>query len=917
MISAFAAIDNSLEQPRGPIRRESTIQLSNQNMQNRVHRAGGIWMNITNYGFFGNLGRNDGDALKDPEYPGTWAPQLEFPGGSGRQYLFMGALWVGAMIRQEGTEFPRVSVGIDGWTNPSGRPRGEFFPGEGAINGITERSTRLNAYNRLGQFITDTVNAISQQDFVASFTDTLKESFYVSNDEIDGPHYPLGIKVTQKSYSWTYNYAQNFVIIDYEFENIATNYLKNLYIGLYMDADVGHIDESNWHTDDITGFQEFYYPPLRPDGRRDSVLINTAWIADNDGRPNNISSGSNFTAPDVFGSRVLRAPNPRLKTSYNWWISNGNSQLDFGPSWQNDGSEGDWTVTFGTPMGDKRKYFVLSNREFDYDQLYVDNPTYIQNNPQRDLDVSGVMHQWRIPDAGNATDLANGYDTRYLLSWGPLGVFDYFDPQGNRVYRLNPGEKFSMTVALVMGQGFHDPNNPQIGNVNIDRNKFRFDLLQRAAAQAARVYDNPMRDTKTRQFTNGDGWFGEDVGSDGLYAESPGDSIVIDGLFRAIYPGSDLDGTEKNNIIDNITNTDFIEFANKTEDTHPWKPARYDYTSGNGVLDLGDGEPDFLGPPPPPSPVVTVSTFGSSNSLKVRWSQYPSEDPLYVDPFSGMQDFEGYRLYVSNTGLEADFSFVKQWDKKDFGYFTINDSLVEPPVSEDSAATLPQVKLKDGMTVYLRPFGPNTGFDEIMDSVLVTRTFTRPNNSTYDSTFYEIFYEFEIKDVAPVFARYYSVTVYDFGDPKTGTESLESAKTATSVLIAPSGNPNKKVLAVPNPYRVDIDYTRVYSGGLSWENQDDGTSDFYPQQDRRIWFVNLPRQALIRIFTVAGDLVAIIPHNIAGDSNLCTDLEFAECWNLQNRNEQLVASGLYLFSVEDKSTGSSGDVQTGKFVIIR
>ncbi|MDK9699091.1 MAG: hypothetical protein OEM52_02925 [bacterium] len=918
--TVWAAMEVPRVAPRGPVRKDPpSAQVYNLQMENRVHRASGIWMNITNYGFFGNLGREDGDALIDPEYPGVWAPQLEYPGGSNRQYMFMGALWVGAMIRSQGSEFPRVSVGIDGWTNPNGRPRGEFFPGEGSSSGIIERSTKLNAYNRLGAYITDTTNAVSQQDFEATYTDTVKgQSLYNSNDEIDGPHFPLGIEVKQSSYAWTYNYAQNFIIIDYEFKNIATNYLKNLYIGLYMDADVGLVSEGDRHTDDITGFQEFYYPPVRPDGSQDSLVINTAWIADNDGRPHTVASGSEFTVPDVFGARVLRAPNPRLKTSYNWWISFGTAANDFGPSWIDDESEGNWTASYGTPMGDKRKYHVLSNREFDYDQLRVDNRTWIEEHPQRDLDNPAIQHEWRVPDAGNATDLANGYDTRFLLSWGPLGVFDYLDPQGNRVYRLNPGEQFSMTIALVMGQGFHDPNNPQIGNTNINNSRFRFDLLQRAAAQAARVYDNPMKDTKTRRYPNGDGWFGEDVGTDGLFAEQAGDSVVIDGIYHDIYPGPDADGTENNGRIDSLDQTR-TEFALRTEDIHPWKPARYDYTSGNGILDPGDCEPDFLGPPPPPAPVCSV--FTTATSVKIRWRPMPSEDPAYSDPFSGLQDFEGYRLYVSNTGLESEFSFIKQWDQSDYAYYAGNDSLVTIPVPQDSIDLHPEwyplVRTgTDGNPVYRRPVGANTGFAEIIDSMRVTARITR-GGVTVDTTYWDKYYEYEIKNVAPIFARYYAVTCYDFGDPKGGTESLETSKTATSFRTAPSGEPSKKVGVAPNPYRVDQNYTVSHSGGLQWENQDDGTVDFFPQQDRRIWFYNLPKQALIRIFTVSGDVVTAIPHNIAGDNNLCVNFDYAECWNLQNRNEQMVASGLYFFSVEDKTPGGSSTMQTGKFVVIR
>ena len=119
-------------------------------------------------------------------------------------------------------------------------------------------------------------------------------------------------------------------------------------------------------------------------------------------------------------------------------------------------------------------------------------------------------------------------------------------------------------------------------------------------------------------------------------------------------------------------------------------------------------------------------------------------------------------------------------------------------------------------------------------------------------------------------------------------------------------------MAVPNPYRANQDYT-AQTRDESWENQNDGTNDFYPQVDRRIEFMNLPDRALIRIFTTAGDLVQIIPHNESGDRSVWASLN-SEKWDLNSRNNQQVVAGIYLFSVEDLSDHS---ISTGKFVIIR
>jgi hypothetical protein len=119
-------------------------------------------------------------------------------------------------------------------------------------------------------------------------------------------------------------------------------------------------------------------------------------------------------------------------------------------------------------------------------------------------------------------------------------------------------------------------------------------------------------------------------------------------------------------------------------------------------------------------------------------------------------------------------------------------------------------------------------------------------------------------------------------------------------------------MVVPNPYRAYQDYTSDYLG-QAWENQNDGTVDYYPQVDRRIEFTNLPERCLIRIFTVSGDLVQIIPHNVIGDESSWASLN-SEKWNLNSRNTQQVVSGIYLFSVEDMK---DHNIETGKFVIIK
>ena len=70
-------------------------------------------------------------------------------------------------------------------------------------------------------------------------------------------------------------------------------------------------------------------------------------------------------------------------------------------------------------------------------------------------------------------------------------------------------------------------------------------------------------------------------------------------------------------------------------------------------------------------------------------------------------------------------------------------------------------------------------------------------------------------------------------------------------------------------------------------------------------FVNLPSQAIIRIYSLSGVLVQVLSHNDATDGGSAT-------WNLRNRNNQFVASGVYFYHVETPT----GQTKVGRFTVV-
>ena len=70
-------------------------------------------------------------------------------------------------------------------------------------------------------------------------------------------------------------------------------------------------------------------------------------------------------------------------------------------------------------------------------------------------------------------------------------------------------------------------------------------------------------------------------------------------------------------------------------------------------------------------------------------------------------------------------------------------------------------------------------------------------------------------------------------------------------------------------------------------------------------FVNLPAQCIVRIYSVSGVLVNVLTHNDPAGGGLLS-------WNLRNRNNQFVASGVYFYHVE----APDGKTKVGRFTVV-
>lgn len=292
----------------------------------------------------------------------------------------------------------------------------------------------------------------------------------------------------------------------------------------------------------------------------------------------------------------------------------------------------------------------------------------------------------------------------------------------------------------------------------------------------------------------------------------------------------------------------------------------------NGVLDPGedlDGDnilDRYILPEPPATPHIKV--IADNQNITIYWD---NKAEFSVDPISKEIDFEGYRLYRTQTGddfnlnMINDANLIAQWDLpgNDIGY---NNGL------SIIALTTPEIIEQD--------------------------------------TFY---YKYTLDNVLNGWQYLIILTAFDRGNEALNIESLESSFTANAISVFPGTSSitdaNTEIGVYPNPYRINA----------AWDGNTSTTG--------KIIFYNLPSNCEITIFTLGGDVVATINHNSATyngsdiawfdiyggneDNRIFSGGEHA--WDILSESKQTITQGIYLFNVKDNATGT---VKQGKFVIM-
>lgn len=989
----------------------------------KYHNVGNIWLRVSNYGFFGS-----GDDVV-PQYP-----SLEYPGGSGIDYLYQGGLWFGAKKYRRNSAGKKlfwvaqnpsadssqviaegdpgwnlnmrpvidtlVTVGFDGdkdlyeflpaynplesganipnfdFLNPfdsiitastRSQKRGVDDDGDGIIDedfvgytfplrvgselpdrfsmfgnqyihqtnnygivtvpanyeiwfplGFMELSDRtLTNYcfakphddDGDGQFDEDGA-PVSEQDFISYYYDyspfgTLGDRDWGSSRGTNR-HVPLKVRVRQMSYQWSYEYIKNLVYVEFNITNMnlsnnpaQQDTLFDCAMGIYMDSDVGPQSYgADKASDDLSGYVM-------------GTGYEFAYTRDDD--------GDGGLTPGLVGSRVC-TPDPEQLVFSCWYWKVGDGPDDFSPQ----------SFPGGSKNTANEKYWLLTGRN--------PNPGSATKYQSLRGGPSGDQPEYIQPSAN---------DTRYLFAFygAQPGTPDYQDPA--KRWNLAPGKTMKIVIAVFPGDNLED--------------------LKRSARWAKEIYGTAQTLTTV-------------VLPDTFPHYNPPEPPEIPKLFAELQD----DGNRIDLYWDNRSE---FSYDVKTVSTAVigWQdPNNIAYIPG---IDSDPNAVDFASYPPEFQP--------NSGNLNLIGR---------VNPYTAYRlrhDFQGYSTWGrSGSGSQENWEMIDRWDKVDSpvdradylvnrssdfytdygGYTGIDKGLPNLNVFSDETEkvkfykfneyySLVPVQVDDdffGMPLYnpdiewspelqalandlavdannptedekLRqsllfkyPTVRDDIFFELFDDKLIPLQFhggqvaiptandgdTNKLIALRKSRLARRFYHSSILYPPKGVEYYVAVTAYDRGIPSNNLDYLETGRDADANMKvffpgALAKQDMKNIYVVPNPY--------LGSSKFDGRRENDRKGD----KSKRLWFVNLPERCKIRIYTLAGDLVDEIDHNgayqediinISKATTLGISASGIHAWDLLSKNRQIIASGVYLFSVENKA---NGDIKVGKFVLIK
>ncbi|MBC8416223.1 MAG: hypothetical protein ISS80_00035 [Candidatus Cloacimonetes bacterium] len=749
---------------------------------------------------------------------------------------------------------------------------------------------------------------VSEQDFISYYYDY--SPFPNGNPDPDrdysssagsNTHVPLNIRVRQMSYQWSYEYIKNLCYVEFNITNMNIEYGDTLFdcaMGIYMDSDVGpqSFGASAIAPDDLSSYvsgegYEFAY----------------TYDADTDG---GLTTG-------FVGSRVC-TPDPEQLVFACWtW------DVGWGPD--------DWNplAYFSTTANDtpNEKYWLLTGRNPD-DEFCFDvkaDPNYQPDHFPGGTDTRylfafyGDMLGMTNPTAGS-WNLAPGKTMKIVIAVFPGETIPEL-MQTAGFAKFIYGEAQTLTTVVEPDtfphyQAPEPPDYPQMYANLIDN------------GNAIGVYwDNKSEFTIDIDFVpqRGVGWqeIYENIDS---HIDKYDDQLALYGYFPIEYAPYDSLGNPQNRNENAIINPwtafrlrhDFQGYTlygrSGSGSQEDWvEKGKWDkYETDQDLIDyeVNHGDTfyvDYKGD-------IGIGTYNKSlpnrrQIIEDDLDYYHYNEHYELIPFDIADDYvfgEPLYDYTKTRATALAVEGLENWSDNDKALYFINPNLQALPLGEDVYLEL-----------YSRGLIPLDGF---VSSVVLEEPekIEEIRQKRLSRRYYHRIINYPPKGIE----YYIAVTTWDRGYPSQWIRSLESGRDADAnmkiIFPGPSAKTNmNNIYVVPNPY--------VGQSAFDGRREDDFTGD----RSRRLWFVNLPEDCTIKIYTLAGDLVdKVVHHGTEGEDIITVGAALNKdklkksditasgmaSWDLLSKNNQIIAAGVYLFSVKDHKTG---DNKVGKFVIIK
>ena len=519
----------------------------------------------------------------------------EYPAGTRQYYSWANGIWVGALYPQvKGKDtvwVPNVSKaafysdmgamsapelenagsmgdisGLGLYFSTQRIPKGYGYTGEGNYLFAQPGTTPLD-YQTTWPFTDTSINSRRPEGMKLKMGDivSMEDTYACGGDWIPeddatviwirdtGPYdtWGLGIRIEQRTYSWNYNYNDNIIFINYKIRNMNPFPLRDVYVGYFMDNDIGDAE------DDMIGFD---------------AELNLGYTYDSDGYEEGW-----VTLPGYIGCVLLQTPEDKGLTGFATWLN---------------GDPPDYPGTYG----DSAKYEMLATTEYmtweepkDVRQLSTSGP-YKELLPGEEIEftvavmvsltLEGLKESARIAD----TLFKMGYvgfspppppnlfvipgDGKVYLMWDNSPE-DFVDPmsgqrtfEGYRVYKSTSGiigtwelladydVKGSTTIDTVMVQ-YKAPSSKAYIKFEGFEERTKDDLFEDATytinfidSTQFILYNGKIQEVyeynKDAIFAK-KGYFIKDPVGDTVYSENPGyvsgAYIYFDGIYISINDG--------------------------------------------------------------------------------------------------------------------------------------------------------------------------------------------------------------------------------------------------------------------------------------------------------------------------------------------------------------------------------------------